>query len=97
MTIGGIKGEILPEPEGFSKGSGYISPYILIQDILQTFSISRNDTSSIVLPDWAILEELIFHIALAAGPIFYNIRPGGQILDNIELSWMHIIQLNKKY
>ena len=28
------------------------------------------DTSSIVLPGKAILEELIFRIALAAGPVF---------------------------
>ena len=29
MTRGGKYGEIYPESEGFSKGSGYISPYIL--------------------------------------------------------------------
>ena len=43
--------------------------------IIQTFSISKNDTSSIVFPGWAILVELIFSIALAAGPIFSSICP----------------------
>ena len=62
------------EPEGFSKGSGYISPYILTQVILQTLSNSKNDTSSIILPGWAILVKLIFRIALAAGPKFSSIR-----------------------
>ena len=36
--------------EGFSKGSGYISPYILTQVIIQTLSISKNYTYNIVLP-----------------------------------------------
>ena len=66
------------EPEGFSKGSGYISPYILTQVIIQTLSISENDTSSIVLPGKAILVELIFRISLAAGPIY-----SWQILESI--------------
>ena len=34
-----------------------------------------NDTSSIVLPGWAILVELDICIALAAGPKFSSIRP----------------------
>ena len=55
------------EPERFSKGSGYISPYILTHVIIQTLSISTNYTSSIVLPGWPILVELIFRIALSAG------------------------------
>ena len=52
---------------GFSKGSSYISPYIWTQFIIQPLSISKNDTSNIVLPGWAILVELILRIALAAG------------------------------
>ena len=40
------------EPEGLSKGSGYISPYIPPLVIIQTLSISKNDTSSIVLTGW---------------------------------------------
>ena len=48
------------EPEGFSKGSGYISPYFPTKAIIQTLSISKNNTPSIVLPGWAKLEELIF-------------------------------------
>ena len=63
------------EPEGFLKGSGYTSPYILTQVIIQTLSISENYTSSIVLPGWAILVELFSRIALAAGSIFFIIRP----------------------
>ena len=60
-------------PLGFSSGSGYISPYILTQVIIHTFS-SKIDTSSIVLPGWAILIELIFRIALAARPLFSSIH-----------------------
>ena len=44
-------------------------PYIRTQAILQTLSISKNDTYGIVLPGGTILVELIFQIALAAGPI----------------------------
>ena len=54
------------EPEG----SSYISPYIPTWVIIQTFSISKSYTSSIVLPDRAILEEFILGIGLAAGAIF---------------------------
>ena len=61
------------EPEGVPKGSGYISPYIPTQVIVQTFSISKSYTSSIILPDSAILEELIFRIGLAAGALFSRI------------------------
>ena len=61
------------EPKGFPKGSGYISPYIPTQVILQTFSISKSYTSSIVLPGRAILKELIIRIGLAAGAMFYCI------------------------
>ena len=68
-------GKILrAEPEGFSKGSEFISQYILTQVILQTLSISNNYASNIVLPAWAILVEFIFHIALAAGLIFSTIQ-----------------------
>ena len=62
------------DPKGFSTSSGYISLYILIQVIIQTL-ISKNGTSSIVLPGWAILAKLIVRIALAAGPIFTSTRP----------------------
>ena len=34
-----------------------------------------NDTSSIISPGLAILEEVIFHIVLAAGPISSSIPP----------------------
>ena len=61
--------KIKPEPEG----SGYISPYIPTSVIIQTFSISKNYTSSIVLPGRAILEQLILRINLAAGAIFFRI------------------------
>jgi hypothetical protein len=61
------------EPEGFPEGSGYISPYIPTRVIIQTFSISKSFTSSIVLPGRAILEELILRIGLAAGAIFSHI------------------------
>ena len=43
------------------------------QVIIQTLSISKSYTSSIVLPDRAILEELILHIGLAAGATFFRI------------------------
>ena len=83
MTRGGIYGKIEHEPEGntevepdgFSEGSGYFSPSIPTRVIIQTLSISKNYTSSIVLPGWAILEELIFCIVLEARPIFFNICP----------------------
>ena len=38
--------------------------------IIQTFSIPKSYTPSIVLPGMAILEELIIRIGLAAGDIF---------------------------
>ena len=53
------------EPEGFPEGSGYISPYIPTPVIIRTSIISKNHTSSIVLPGRAILENLILRIALA--------------------------------
>ena len=63
------------EPERFSEGSGYISPYILSCVTIQTFSISKSHTSSIDLPGRAILEELILHnINLAAG-LYFPILP----------------------
>ena len=54
---------------------GYISPYILTKVIIQTLSISKNDTSSIVFPGWAIFVKLIFCIAMAAGFMFFIIHP----------------------
>ena len=62
------------EPERFFKVLAYISHYIPTGVIIQTLLISKNDTSSIVLPGWAILEKLIFSIALASGPIFSSIQ-----------------------
>ena len=56
------------EPEGFYKS--YISPYIPTRDI-----ISKNNIFRIVLSGWAILEELIFRIALATRSIFAIILP----------------------
>ena len=67
--------EIIPQPEGISKGSSYISLYIPTQVKTQTLSISENSTSSIVLPGLEILGEFIFCIALAGGPIFFSIGP----------------------
>ena len=63
------------EPGGFSKVSGYFSPYILTQVIIQTLSIYKSYTSSIALPGWKILVELIFQISLVAGPKFSINRP----------------------
>ena len=63
------------KPQIFSKGSVYISPYILTQVIIQSLLISKNYTSSIVLPGWAICVDLIFRIVLAAGPKFFSICP----------------------
>ena len=57
------------EPEGISESSGYISPYITTQVKIQTLSISKYETSSILFPGRSILEELILCIALAAGTI----------------------------
>ena len=57
------------ELEGFPDGSGYISPYIPTWVIIQTFSITKHHTSSIILPSSAIFEELI--LRLAAGAIFF--------------------------
>ena len=50
---------LMTEPRGFFKGWGYISLYNLNQVIIQTLSISKNDTSSIVLPGCPILIEWI--------------------------------------
>ena len=60
-------------PEGYPEGLGCISPYILTSVIIQTFSISKSYTSSIILPGMEILEELILCIGLAAGAIFSHI------------------------
>ena len=59
----------------FFSNSGYISPYSPTWVIMETLSISKSDTSSIVLPDWAILEKFIFCIAQADVPIFSIIHP----------------------
>ena len=61
------------DSNGFPEGSGYISPYIPTWVIIQTFSISKSYTSSIVLPGRAILKELILRIGLEAGAIFSRI------------------------
>ena len=53
------------EPKGFPEGSGYISLHIPTYVIIQTFSISKSYTSSLVLTGRAILEELNLCIGLA--------------------------------
>ena len=58
------------ELDGFPEGLGHISPCIQTLVTIQTFSISKSYTSSIVLPGRALLEVLILHIGLAAGAIF---------------------------
>ena len=44
-------------PNGFPEGLSYISPYISTKVTIQTFSISKSYTFSIVLHSRAILEE----------------------------------------
>ena len=61
------------EPEGFLEGSGNISLYIPTWGVIQTFSISKNFTSSIVFPGRAILKESILRIGLASGALFFRI------------------------
>ena len=61
------------ETNGFPEGSGYISLYIPTRVLIQIFSISKSYTFSIVLPDRAILQELILCIGPAAGAIFSHI------------------------
>ena len=63
----------MAEPKGYPEGSGYISLYIPTRVIIQTFSIAKSYTSSIVFPGRAILEEFILRIGLAAGAIFSRI------------------------
>ena len=61
------------------KKGGYTVKYSLSTreipraDIIQTLSISKSYTSSVVLTGRAILEELILRIGLAAGAIFSRI------------------------
>ena len=62
------------EAKGFSKGSSYISPYIMTQIIIQTLSISKNNTSSIILPGWAILTDLISILPLQLGLCFQILK-----------------------
>ena len=50
-----------------AESSCYISSYIPTGVIIQTLLISKNDTSSVVLPG-SLFEELILCIALEAGP-----------------------------
>ena len=50
------------EPEGFPEGSGYNSMFIQILVITQTFPISKNYNSIIVVPGRAIFKELILFI-----------------------------------
>ena len=68
------------EPDKFSEGSGYISPYIQTQVIILTLFISKCGTSIIVFPNWAISEKLIFRIVLATWPILSSIDPEYSIL-----------------
>ena len=71
MTRGGIYSDIKGEHERNPKaGTQGISRGPRLYFIIQTFSISKSYTSSIVLPGRAILEELILRIGLAAGAIF---------------------------
>ena len=79
------------------QGLRLYSRYILTQVIIQTLLMSKNDTSSSVLPGWAILVELIFCNSLAARHIFSSICPAQlgkywktSILENVG-------QLSKKY
>ena len=65
MTRGGIYNEKLPEPEGNSEDSAYISPYIPTQVIKQTLE-TNNDSPSAALHGRLILQELILCTALAA-------------------------------
>ena len=58
-----------------------------------------SNTYSIVFPGWEILEELIFRIALAAGPILSSIRPaelGKYWIIYTQMRWVYIIQLSKQ-
>ena len=57
------------EPDCFPEGSGYILTLIPTLVIIQTFSIAKSYTSSIVLPGRAIMEYLILCIGLEAGAI----------------------------
>ena len=74
-----INVEIQPEHEGnpraeakrFPEVSGSISPYIPTRVIVQAFSISKYHASIIVFSGRAILEKLIFNIALTDGPSFH--------------------------
>ena len=59
--------------------------------IIETLSISKNDTYSTVLPGWALLEESIFCIALAAGSIFSNIHPAEMGVFYLYWYWQNII------
>ena len=61
-------------PRAELEGSGYISPFIPTRVTIQTFSISKSYTSSIVLPGRAILEQLILRIGLAAG-LYFPVLP----------------------
>ena len=48
-TRGGVYDEILPEPEGFTEGSGNISSYTLTQVTIQSFSITSTSQYFLVL------------------------------------------------
>ena len=67
--------DIYPQPEGLYEGSVYISLNILTQVIIQILSIYKNYISSISLSVWAMLEELVFRIALAAHITISSICP----------------------
>ena len=79
-TRGGIYRQILPEPEGNTKGeSRGISQGLMLYFTVYPNSSHKTDilnyNSIIVPPGRAILEELILHIALAAGTVCSTILP----------------------
>ena len=49
VTRGGVYNEILPEPEGFSEGSGNFSSYPLTHATIQSFSITSTGQYFLVL------------------------------------------------
>ena len=63
------------KPEGYLKGSGYISSYMMTWLIIQTLSFEKQKkyTFTNVLPRRAIMEELILCFALEAGALFSHI------------------------
>ena len=62
------------EPMESPEGSGYISPYIQTQVIIQNFFNSNILTFSIGFPWRTILKELILHIAPEQG-LYFPVLP----------------------